>query len=104
MNNTYEVHCSGLRENELEHDYDIKVDDSNGLALYYSNEAHWEAKTRKSLALNVVEFNGFAGIYIEGIKKPIQLDASQEEQLLIALLYRNDTKIQIKESKIIKEI
>jgi hypothetical protein len=102
MNNTYEVHCSGLIKEELTHDYDIV--DIDGLAMYYSNEAHWEAKTRKSLALNIVEFNGFTAIYIDGIKKPIQLDASQEEQLLIALLHRNDTKIQIKESKIIKEI
>lgn len=102
MNNTYEVHCSGLRENELEHDYDLR--DNEILILTYSNNHHWEEKTRGKMALGVTEFNNFIAIMIEGIKKPIQLDASQEEQLLIALLHRNQTKIQIKESKIIKEI
>lgn len=103
MNNTYEVHCSGLTPDELEYDYDIK-ENKEGLCLYYSNQLHWEEKTRNKLALNVIEFNEYVGINIEGIKKPIQLDPMQEQQLLIALLHRNQTKIQIKESKIIKEI
>ena len=102
MNNTYEVHCSGLRENELEHDYNLL--EADNLSLYRSYSPHWEEKSRGELILTVTEFNNYIGIMIEGIKKPIQLDASQEEQLLIALLYRNQTKIQIKESKIIKEI
>lgn len=103
MNNTYEVHSSGLAPDELLHDYDIK-ENKEGLCLYYSNQLHWEEKTRNKLALNVIEFNGYIGINIEGIKKTIQLDPMQEEQLLIALLHRADNKIQIKESKIIKEI
>lgn len=102
MNNTYEVHCSGLRENELEYDYDII--ESDALCLYRSNAFHWSEDCRNELVLTVNEFNGYIGIKIDGVKKPIQLDASQEEQLLIALLHRNQTKIQIKQSKIIKEI
>ena len=103
MNNTYEVHCGGRIESQLDHDYDIK-EYEGGVGVYYSKEAHWESKTRESLALNIVDFNGFSAIYFAGIKKPIQLDPMQEQQLLIALLHRNDCKIQIKESKIIKEI
>lgn len=102
MNNTYEVHCSGRNESELDHDYNLF--DLDNLGLYYSNGKQWEEKTRGKFALSVTEFNGFIHIMIEGVKKPIQLDASQEHQLLIALLHRADSKIQIKESKIIKEI
>ena len=102
MNNTYEVHCSGLVENELTHDYNLL--EAGGLNLFRSNSFHWSEKAKKELVLTITEFNNYNEIWIEGIKKPIQLNPEQEEQLLIALLYRNDTKIQIKESKIIKEI
>jgi hypothetical protein len=102
MNNTYEVHCGGRIESQLDHDYDLFETDN--LALYRSYSPNWEEKSRGELILTVTELNNGISIFINGIKKPIQLDASQEEQLLIALLHRNDCKIQIKESKIIKEI
>jgi len=102
MNNTYEVYCGGLRENELEHDYDLL--EADNLSLYRSNSFNWSEHSRGEFVLSVTELNNGISILIDGIKKPIQLDASQEEQLLIALLHRNQTKIQIKESKIIKEI
>lgn len=102
MNNTYEVHCSGLRENEFEHDYNLL--EADNIHLYRSNAFHWSEHSRGEFVLSVTELNNGISILIDGIKKPIQLDASQEEQLLIALLHRNQTKIQIKESKIIKEI
>jgi hypothetical protein len=102
MNKTYEVHCSGLIESELEHDYNLLEGDN--LVLSRSNAIHWEEKSRCELVLDIKELVSGISIYIKGCKQTIQLDASQEEQLLIALLYRNDTKIQIKESKIIKEI
>jgi len=102
MNNTYEVHCSERNESELDHDYNLF--DLDNLSLSHSNGKQWEEKTRGKIALSVTEHNGFINIMIEGFKQPIQLDEEQEEQLLISLLYRNQSKIQIKQSNIIKEI
>ena len=102
MNNTYEVHCSGKNESELDHDYNLIELDN--LTLFRSYSPNWEEKSRGEFILSVTELKNGISILIDGIKKPIQLDASQEHQLLIALLHRADSKIQIKESKIIKEI
>ena len=102
MNNAYEVHCGGRIESKLDHDYNLL--EADNLSLYRSYSPNWEEKSRGELLLTVIESNNGISILIDGIKKPIKLDASQEEQLLIALLHRNDCKIQIKESKIIKEI
>lgn len=102
MNKTYEVHCGERIESELDHDYNLLEADS--LSLYRSYSPNWEEKSRGELLLTVIESNNGISILIDGIKKPITLDACQEEQLLIALLHRNNCKIQIKESKIIKEI
>jgi hypothetical protein len=102
MINKYEVHCGGRIESQLDHDYDLFETDN--LALYRSYSPNWEEKSRGELILTVTEFKDGISIKFNHTKKLLNLDASQEEQLLIALLHRNDCKIQIKESKIIKEI
>ena len=99
MNNTYEVHCSGLIKDELTHDYNI-VEDA---ILFRSKNEYWTEKARGEQILIVGEHDN--GIFIEFKgRKGYELDAEQEHQLLIMLLHRNKHKIQIKESKIIKEI
>ena len=70
MNNTYEVHCSGRNESELDHDYNIlEVDVLN---LYRSYSKHWEEKSRGERLLTVVETKNGIIISVNGIKKLIQ--------------------------------
>lgn len=102
MNNTYEVHCSGLIKEELTHDYNI-LESNSETFLLRSNSGYWNEKSRGSQACLISEHTKGVFVKLEG-KKSFDLDAEQEHQLLILLLHRNDTKIQIKESKIIKEI
>lgn len=103
MNNTYEVHCSGLIKDELTHDYNIVESGGYEMILYRSNNGYWNEKARGTQACLINEHNKGVFVKIEG-KKGFDLDAEQEHQLLILLLHRADSKIQIKESKIIKEI
>jgi len=102
MNNTYEVHCSGDVENGFDHDYNII--ESDNIQLYYSETRVWQEETRGRWAMSVTELKDGISILFDGNKKPITLNFSQEEQLLMVLLHRNTTKKQIKEAKIIKEI
>ncbi len=55
MNNTYEVHCSGLIKDELIHDYSLI--DADGLALYRSYGGHWSEDSRGEIVLDIKELN-----------------------------------------------
>ena len=103
MNNQYEVHCSGLIKEELTHDYNILESNNYQTLLLRSNSGYWNEQARGKQACLFNEHNKGVFVKLEG-KKGFDLDAEQEHQLLILLLHRNDCKIQIKESKIIKEI
>jgi hypothetical protein len=102
MNKTYEVYCSCLIEDDLVHDYNM-IEDSSTLTLKRSSGKFWIEEFRNEEICVISD--GLKGIYVKQKgEKGFYLNGEQELQLLILLLHRNDTKIQIKESLLLKEI
>lgn len=87
----------------LDHDYNI-VETENGYSLEYSNNSNWHEHVRNKQALSLSDTGDGLIIRMDDLKNPIKLDYHQAIKLLTILLVENDTKIEIRESKLIKSI
>lgn len=95
-----QVYVEGDTDKELEHDYDIVNLDA--IVLTRSNGLQWNEECRGKDVLKLIDDGN--GVVISGLDKKLKLDYCQVIELLSILLYHNKTKIELRESKVIKSI
>ena len=95
-----QVFIEGDTDEPLEHDYDIVNWDA--IVLSRSNGLQWNKECRGEDLLKLIDDGN--GIVISGLDKKLKLDYCQVVKLLSLLLYYNKTKIELRESKVIKSI
>lgn len=91
-----------LDSEELTHEYTIIKNDKE-LILMTSNDNEWVETWRNKKVAKLNDTGNELEIKIEGLKTII-LDYSQVLQLLTLLSVQNDTKIEIRETNVIKTI
>lgn len=88
------------QDNQLEHDYNL--DRLDALELTRSNSLQWNEECRGESLLTLIDDGNC--VVIKGLKNKIKLDYSEFLQLLIILAAHNTTKIEFRESKLIKKL
>ena len=95
------VYIESVDGEPLRHEYDLEFSDGQ-TRLYYSNTKEWTVPGQQA-AYVINTGNGYI-VKLDGITKPINIDYAQAEQLFILLMYMNDAKTEICETKVIKSI
>lgn len=88
------------QDNQLEHDYDL--DNLDAIVLTRSNGLQWNEEVRNDELLKLIDDGN--NVTISGLAKKITLDYEQVLQLLIILAAHNTTKVEFRESKVVKKI
>jgi hypothetical protein len=84
----------------LDHDYDLTTGGAVS-TLKYSNSTEWAEPGKLALTM-VDDGNGLSFRFPD--KKSINLDYSEAREMLIMLSMNSDTRIEIRQSQIIKTI
>lgn len=85
----------------LEHEFDLEFKNRTTV-LKYSNSKQWTGDLPGTQACSMINTGNGYVIKLEG--KVVRIDYAQAQQLLILLMYMNDAKIEICETKIFKSI
>lgn len=85
----------------LEHEFDIEFENKTTI-LKYSNSKAWSEDIHGTKACSMV--NTGNGYIVKLGGKTIRMDYAEAQQLFILLMYMNDAKTEICETKVIKSI
>lgn len=95
------VYIESVDGEPLRHEYDLEFKDDQTI-LKYSNNKEWTVPGKQAASV-INTGNGYI-IKLDSITKPFHIDYAQAEQLFLLLMYMNDAKIEICETKVIKSI
>jgi hypothetical protein len=95
----YEVHVQNMKYGELEHDYNLNIQDEITI-LSRSNGARWSESARNEILGSLIDDGNGVTIELKGIEKPITLDYMQmaELQMLLMSALESDYVTVIKEA------
>jgi hypothetical protein len=85
----------------LEHEFDLEFKNRTTI-LKYSNSKQWTEDLPGTQACSILNTGNGYVVKLDG--KTIRIDYAQAQQLLVLLMYMNDAKIEICETKIFKSI
>jgi hypothetical protein len=97
-----EVHVEG-NIGELQHDYNLFGSERNHHTLYYSNNPSWVEGIRGQQVGCLQDTGDGYIIEIDDCKK-IKIDYSDAIKLLTLLAAANDSKIEFRETKVVKTL